>query len=57
MSDKYGLQTSDDWYSEHADEVIDGGVSDPEKGVLEGLGPFVFVVALLAVSFFLDLLW
>lgn len=57
MSDKYGLQTSDDWYSEHADEVIDGGISDPDKGELEGLAPFVFVVALLVVAFVLDCLF
>lgn len=51
MSDKYGLQTSDDWYREHADEVIDGGVSYPEKVELEGLGPFFVMCGILLVAF------
>ena len=28
-----------------------------DQGELEGLGPFLFIVALLAVSFVLDCLW
>ena len=28
-----------------------------EEGELEGLGPFLFLVAILAVSFVLDCLW
>ena len=28
-----------------------------EEGELEGLGPFLFIVALLVVSFVLDCLW
>lgn len=32
-------------------------VSDPEQGELEGLKPFVFVVALLVVAFVMDCLF
>ena len=47
-----------EWY----DKYREGGVTDyvpadDEKGELEGLAPFLFVVAMLAVSFVLDCLW
>ena len=32
-------------------------VPGDDEGELEGLGPFLFLVALLAVSFVLDCLW
>lgn len=31
--------------------------AEEEKGELEGLAPFLFVVALLTVAFILDCLW
>lgn len=47
-----------EWYDKYREgAVTDFSEGDSEKGELEGLGPFLFVVALLVVSFVLDCLW
>ena len=47
-----------EWYDKYREgAVTDFSEGDADKGELEGLKPFLFVVALLAVSFVMDCLW